>query len=69
MDSGQECISLRWVLKEKLIDNKKITKARLVARGFQEEQDYRTDSPTCSREGLRLACTIVPSNHWLSNSL
>ena len=37
-------ISLRWVIKEKLVDNEKFIKARLCARGFEEEQNYRTDS-------------------------
>ena len=33
-NQGQDCISLRWVLKEKFVDDKKIIKARLCARGF-----------------------------------
>ena len=28
-DKGQDCISLRWVLKEELVDDNKIIKARL----------------------------------------
>ena len=45
-DKGQNAITLRWVLKDKtLSDGKIIKKARLCARGFQEEQDFRTDSP------------------------
>ena len=68
-DLGQQCISLRWVMKEKVVSEKKIIKARLCARGFKEEQNFRTDSPTCSREGLRLSCCIISSNQWTLNSL
>lgn len=68
-DEGQDCISLRWVLKEKIIDGEKIVKARLCARGFEEEQCFRTDSPTCCKEGLRLTCCVISSNKWLLNSL
>ena len=34
-------------------DGKSIIKARLVARGFEEDTvDLRTDSPTCSKEAV-----------------
>ena len=49
---GQRSISLRWVMKEKVVKEKKIIKARLCARGCEEEQNFRTDSLTCSREGI-----------------
>ena len=39
-NQGQDCISLRWVLKEKYVDDKKIIKARLYALGFEEEQCF-----------------------------
>ena len=66
-DTGQNCISLRWVVKEKPNENpdkKPIIKARLCARGFEEEKNFRTDSPTCSREGLRIALSLIASNKW-----
>ena len=34
-NQGQDCISLQLVLEEKFVDNKKIIKARLYARGFK----------------------------------
>ena len=68
-NQGQDCISLRWVLKEKFVDDKKIIKARLCVRGFEEEQCFPFDSPTCCKEGLRLACCVISSNKWLINSL
>ena len=62
-DDGQERISLRWVLKDKVdTDGNTSCKARLCVRGFEEEQDFCTDSPTCSREGIRLfLATSVPN--------
>ena len=40
---------------EQVGDGTKTLKARLVARGFEEDMlDVRTDSPTCSRQSLRL---------------
>ena len=56
-------------MKEKVVHEKKIIKARLCARGFEEEQNFRTDSHTCSREGLRLSCCIISPNQWTLNSL
>ena len=35
-DIGQSCISIRWVIKKKVIDEETITKARLCARGFEK---------------------------------
>jgi len=69
-DRGQECISLRWVLKDKLDDNGvQYCKARLCVRGFEEEQHYRTDSPTCSREGIRLFLTTAAARKWKIHSM
>ena len=68
-NQAQNCISLRWVIKEKLVDNEKFTKARLCARDFEEEWNFRTDSPTCSREGLDLPCSIITWKKWTLNSL
>ena len=49
-DKGQNCISVTWVITEKTSDGKQIVKARLVARGYEEENkdSLRTDSPTIS---------------------
>ena len=54
-DSGQECISLRWVIREKVGDKGEVNcKARLYVRDFEEEQNFRTNSPTCSREWMHM---------------
>ena len=68
-NQGQEYVSVRWVTTTNLIDKKVICKARLCARGFEEEQPFRTDSPTGSREGLRLTLSVIASNNWELNSL
>lgn len=68
-NEGQETMSLRWVVTPKIIDGQPSVKARLVARGFEEVQNFKTDSPTCSKEGLRLALTIISSKNWMLNSL
>jgi len=62
-------MSLRWVLKAKIIDGSESIKARLCARGFEEDQLFRTDSPTCSREGVRMALALIASKGWKINSI
>ena len=69
-DEGQPCISVRWVISEKEGASKEtITKARLCARGFEEMQDFRTDSPTCKRESIRLVLSFIAANKWELNSI
>ena len=69
-NQGQDCISLRWVLKDKLDNSGSvICKARLCVRGFEEEQNFRTDSPTCSREGIRLFFAATAANGWKLHSM
>lgn len=67
--SFYRCISLRWVMKSKIIENKPGTKARLCACGLEEEQNYRTDSSTCSREGIRTLFILSASWKWPVNSI
>ena len=67
-DLGQQSIYLVWVMKEKVVTEKNIIKAHLCARSFKEEQNFKTDSSTCSSEGLRLPCLIMSSNQWTWNS-
>ena len=64
-DIGQQTISVRWVITEKPLDDKFETKARLVARGFEEEtSQLKKDSPTCSRETVSLVFWIASGNKW-----
>ena len=62
-DKGQNCISVTWVITEKTSDGKQIVKARLVARGYEEEDkdSLRTDSPTISKDNLRPIFAITSS--------
>jgi hypothetical protein len=42
-----------------------VFKARLVARGFEENtQQLRSDCPTCSKESLRMVLGILASKSW-----
>ena len=68
-DIGQKRISTRWVISKKVENEQVITKARLVARGFEEIQDFRKDSPTCSKEMLRIVLSLASSLGWSVNSL
>ena len=68
-NTGQTVMSLRWVVTPKIINGQPSVKARLVARGFEELQDFRTDSPTCSKEGLRIALLMLVSQSWSLHSL
>ena len=70
-DDGQFAISTRWVLTEKQVQGTNRIKARLVARGFEEENvdDIRSDSPTVTKENLRLVCTIIASHEWTLHSM
>ena len=62
---GQCAISVRWVITEKIKGREKVTKAHLVARGYEEnKQDLQTNSPTCSREAVRTLLAVASSNQW-----
>ena len=60
-NKSQPCISVRWVIKPKVIDGRLSTKARLCAYGLQELQNFHTGSPTCTQESIRLAFAIISS--------
>ena len=59
-DCGQPTISVRWIITEKMKDGSPVIKARLVARGFEENlSGSSTDSPTCSRDALRVSLAFI----------
>ena len=68
-DSGQNCVSVRWVVTPKVINGELKVKARLVARGFEEVCNFRTDSPTCMRESIRIILLIIASMEWKLHSI
>ena len=68
-DVGQLSTSSRWVITEKLRSGVTEVKARLVARGFEEHSlDIRKDSPTCSKEAVRILLSIAGSYRWMIHS-
>lgn len=67
--TGQSVISLRWVMTEKIKDGKTVVKARLVARGFEETLEERCDSPTCTKENIRLALVLMACFGWEINAI
>lgn len=69
-DVGQVAFSVRWVVTEKVKGGQTVVKARLVARGFEEDTcEIRKDSPTCSKEAVRLTLALAASNGWNCHSL
>ena len=69
-NEGQTAISARWVVTEKQKGKEVITKARLVARGFEEETtNMRKDSPTCSKEAVRLVLALASTKEWECHTL
>lgn len=54
-------MSTRWVITEK--EGK--VKARLVARGFEEEDMIQWDSPTASKAAIRILLTIAAHKQWI----
>lgn len=59
-DQGQDRISSTWVMSKKGDE----IRARLVARGYEEEENIQSDSPTLSKAGLRLIATFAASKEW-----
>lgn len=65
-DLGQSSMSVRWVITEKITGSKHI----INARGFEEDREYlRKDSPTCSKEAVRLALAFTSTKKWMHHSL
>ena len=46
-----------------------ITKARLVARGFEEQTELRTDSPTCIKQSFRMTLISAATKTWKVHSI
>ena len=67
---GQKLISTRWVCTLKSTEEGIKSKARLVARGFEEYTlNVDKDSPTCAHESLRLILAVLAQNSWKVNSM
>ena len=59
-DSGRTCVSTTWVFNCK--EDK--VRPRLVARGYEENTDTRTDSATIMKSSFRTFLTIASSQQW-----
>ena len=69
-NEGQRYMSVRWVITEKVKGGITYIKARLVVRGFEENtSDLKKDSPTCSREAIRILITIASAMKWECHSI
>ena len=64
-DRGQFAVSTKWVVTQK--GNK--TKARLVARGFEEMKSNVTDSPTAATASKRIMLMLTASHGWKLEAL
>ena len=60
-NEGQETVGSRWVItrKEKADGQKQNYKGRLVAKGFQEKEAPKSDSPTTLRELMKLFFSVA----------
>lgn len=62
---NQDLISTTWVCTEKMKGGSLVCKARLVARGFEEDSSQLSKkSPTCTKDSFRLALSIIASKGW-----
>ena len=52
-----------------MVNHKPSLEASLVAHGFQKTQEYQKDSPTCSRESIRLVLALIASKSWMLQPL
>ena len=69
-NTGQNFMTVQWVISQTYENEKRCVKARLVARGFQEDSSMiRKDSPTTTRESPRLLLCFAESKHWIIHSL
>ena len=59
-DIGQYRISTPWGLWNKGAE----VRARLVARGFEEQEEVASDSPTLEKCNMKLLLVICASKHW-----
>ena len=67
---GQKAISTRWIVTEKVKGGENICKARLVARGFEEEMaEWEKDAPTCNAETLKFCLTVMKMKKWTCYTL
>lgn len=67
--NNQNLISLKWVVRPKIIEKIPSYKARLVCKGYQDLAEVRKDSPACLREGVRIALAVMSTSKWKVRSI
>lgn len=66
----QKCLSVRWVCSTKKTDSGIIPKARLVVRGYEEDSStVEKNSPTCSKDALRVLLSVSGQQKWDINTI
>ena len=69
-DIGQDRMTTTRVITSKSKEEGIVTKARLVVRGYEEDTStIKSDSPTCSKEAVRLVLAMIVANNWKIFSL
>ena len=63
-DCGQYRMSSQWIITEKLYGDVIGAKARLVVHGNQEKAELQSDSPTVSKQTLRLQFALAAQFGW-----
>ena len=66
---NSQILPCTWVITEKETKGTKTTKARLCVMGNKENGQYRRDSPTVSKTGLRMLFMIASNENWPLESL
>ena len=69
-NQGQSTVSTRWVPSEKISPTGETKlKERLVIKGYEEKEHIQADSPTVSKEVLRIFFSVIASKDWSCNSM
>ena len=65
----EDVLSCRWVTTTKSVGNEQVHKARLVIRGFEEDNVPVSDSPTAQKSLARMCLAICNWKQWEIKSL
>ena len=57
------------MITEKICEGQKGAKARLVARGFEDEDQVPSDSPTASKSTPRTVLAIITNEGWIIETI
>jgi Reverse transcriptase (RNA-dependent DNA polymerase) len=71
VSANANIISTRWVISKKMnVDGTWRSKARLVARGYEDREKDRitSDSPVASTAAQRLVLALLAEKQWIPNS-